>query len=107
MKIMFRGWRREVVPHNRTAQPVVRGGGKYTQGKSGDPLVWDSANRTYARLEKLALNGSFLLQIDFDDADLRNWLKKFVAEKPEDALRLIGEMQVEALLALSGRGEPD
>lgn len=101
MKIKFRGWSREVYPHNRNAAPVKRTGGRYIGGKAGDPIEWESATRAYAKLSNLGLNGDFLLEIDFDSAELRNWLSTYVRQEPAAAIRMLARMQGEATIALA------
>ena len=39
--------------------------------------------------------------------ELRNWLKSYVTAKPEEALRLLAEMQAEAVLALARKAKSD
>jgi hypothetical protein len=53
----------------------------------------------------LALNGSFLVRFDFEQKELRNWLREFVKAKPEAGIRLLAEMQGEAILALAKQTE--
>jgi hypothetical protein len=45
------------------------------------------------------------VEFTFEHAELRNWLSQFVRTKPEAAVRLLAEMQGEAILALARRTE--
>ncbi len=107
MKITFRGWGREVYPHNHTAAPVKLRNGRYCNGKSGEPIKWKSATHALAKLTRLSLSGSFLLDMQFEPVELRSWLKQYVKEEPEDAARLLGEMQGEVMVALARKAKGD
>lgn len=96
MKMKFRGRLREVYPHNYVVTP-----GRHGSAKAGDPLVWDSSTTAHGRIDDVGLNGNFHVQFDFDEAELRNWLSVYVAEQPTEALRMLSEMQVAAIIALS------
>ena len=106
MKLQFRGWRREVTVHNHSVTPVRSHSGGYDPtGEPDDPLVWSSASKAYGKVKDLALSGSFLVELTFDQEELRNWLRQFVASKPEAAIKLLSEMQGEALIALMRKTE--
>lgn len=104
MKLQFRGWRRQVTAHNHEVVPVTCSG-NYQAGEFGDPLTWNSALDAFGKVDDLALSGSFLVQFSFEQDELRNWLQTFVQSKPEAAIRLLAEMQGEAILALAQRTE--
>lgn len=72
------------------------------------PLEWNGALQASGMVFGLGLTGSFVIQFIFEDCELRNWLHKYVAEKPEAALKLLAEMEAEAIIGLSQRREePD
>lgn len=102
MKVTFNGWGRALTTHVHPGIPVSpTRNNKFTSGKSGSAVEWHSSNRVYAKLERLQLSGSFLMQIDFENKELRSWLRKYIAEKPEAALRLLSEMHAQAVLELT------
>jgi hypothetical protein len=64
-------------------------------------LMWDGPLQAKGRLKDLALNGSYTVEFIFAEEELRYWLLEFVEAKPEEAIKLLAEMQAEAILALS------
>lgn len=102
MKITFRGWGREVYTHEKEAVPVYKDGpsGRFTAGKTGEPVKWDSDTTVYFKLRALGLTGDFLVQVEANESELRSWFKKYVKSHPEDALRFISEMQSEAIVEM-------
>jgi hypothetical protein len=109
MKLQFRGWKREVTDHDHDVTPVTCSDKSFHPGEVDDPLTWNSALEAFGKVENLALNGSFLVRFTFEQAELQNWLRKFVQAKPEAAVRLLAEMQAEmqgeAILALAKQTE--
>ena len=105
MKLIFRGWRREVVQHHHSVLPVTCESGSYSQGETDDPITWHSALSAFGKVNELALTGSFLIELEFEQAELRNWLREFVRAKPEAAIKLLATMQGEAILALAKKTE--
>ncbi|RZO85350.1 MAG: hypothetical protein EVA58_04890 [Kiritimatiellaceae bacterium] len=101
MKIKFRGWKREVYPHNHVACPVELKKSLFSQGKSGEPIKWASASKAFAKIDSLSLTGDFLLEMEFSADELRSWLSQYVQEKPEAAIRLLSEMKSEAIINLT------
>lgn len=64
-------------------------------------LMWEGPLRAKGRLKDLALNGSYTVEFIFEQEELRYWLQEFVEAKPEEAIKLLAEMQAEAILALN------
>jgi hypothetical protein len=64
-------------------------------------LMWDGPLHAKGKLKDLALNGSYTVEFIFEQEELRYWLQEFVEAKPEEAIRLLAEMQAEAILALN------
>lgn len=100
MKVLFRGWRREVKPHSRKVIPVSCSGEKYRAGADDAPIKWHSATTAYGRLDDLGLSGRFLIEMEFELTELRNWIARLVDEQPETALKLLTEMQGKAVKAV-------
>ncbi len=106
MKLQFRGWRREMTVHNHSVIPVKpTADGFNTSGEPDDPLVWTSASQAFGKLSDIGLSGSFLIEFTFEQEELRNWLREFVNSKPEAAIKLLSEMQGEALISLMRKTE--
>lgn len=105
MKMYFRGWAREVMGHRHDVVPVTHDETGYTPGKTESPLSWTTWQQAFGKVDDLALNGSFLVEFNFEQEELRNWLQQFVISKPDAAIRLLAEMQAEAILALAKKTE--
>jgi hypothetical protein len=105
MKLLFRGWKREVKEHNHGVIPVTLAKNSYNPGEIDDPLIWNTALQALGKVDDLALNGSFLVEFNFEQEELRHWLRQFVLAKPEAAVKLLAEMQGEAVLALARKTE--
>lgn len=107
MKLTFRGWKREVTVHKRDVTPVEMWSGlRYRSDVKGGPLQWNTSTRAYGRVDDLGLTGSFLVEFSFDHLELKNWIEKFVEESPEEAARLLAEMQVKAVESIIARPQP-
>ena len=97
MKITFRGWRRMVFLHEVDVEPVEQRDGLYQSIDGKKSLIWSGSTRALGKVKDLALSGSFLAEFEFTPAELRSWLARYLAEKPEEAISLIAEAQNEAL----------
>lgn len=104
MKILFRGWRREVKPHERLVTPVELNGSKYRISASRKTLSFHSSSEAYGKLTNLGLSGNFLVTFTFDPQELHDWLAAYVSENPKAALRLAIKMQTQAMNELVSRG---
>jgi hypothetical protein len=105
MKMRFEGWQRQVIAHNHDVIPVTLSNSKFIPGEADDPLTWHAALGAFGKVNDLALSGSFLVTFTFSQEELRNWLQQFVQHKPEAAVRLLAEMQGEAIIALAKQTE--
>ncbi|QCT96045.1 hypothetical protein GOM96_00055 [Stutzerimonas degradans] len=106
MKMELNGWARSVTTHRPTVLPVDRasrgiGGKKLKPG----PIRWHAPLKASAHLKGLSLSGDFLLDMTFEEAELRNWLLAYAKGLPDQALRLISEVQAEAIIALQTKPE--
>lgn len=101
MKITFRGWGREVFPHEVEVTPVKKANGTFYPADRGKSLRWDGALTAYGKVDGLALSGAFLAEFTFTEAELKDWLRSYLAEQPESALELIGSVQAEAIRRLA------
>ena len=43
-------------------------------------------------MSDLKLNGDYHVVLEFEEAELKNWLKDYIANKPKEALVLLAEM---------------
>lgn len=102
MKLEFRGWKRQVTSHSHTVVPVIKAGTAYRPTPAG-PLAFSSSRKAFGKVTGVGLTGDFLVELQFDDAELRSWLERYVAEQPELALPLLAEMHAKAILSLHRR----
>ncbi|WBX95220.1 hypothetical protein [Pseudoxanthomonas mexicana] len=103
MKITFRGWARESFVHNHEVSPAIPAAGysyRPEVGQPGAPLQWESASKARGRVNRLGLNGDFLIELELNPEELRSWLSAYVEERPADALKLLSEFKAEALIRL-------
>ena len=99
MQLIFMGLKRSVYPHRHRVIPTPSKSG-HEKGKTSEPLKWDSATSAKGKVEGLALSGNFSMRIEFEPEELRNWISAFIEERPEEAVKLLSEMQGEAIVAL-------
>lgn len=106
MKMELNGWSRSVTTHRPKVIPVDRalrgiGAKKLKPG----PIKWHTPFCASACLEGLNLTGDFLLDVTFEEAELRSWLLAYAKGQPEQALRIIAEAQAEAIIAMQPKPE--
>ena len=72
------------------------------------PLEWNANGCAEGKIRNL-INMRYDFEVRFraHPLELRNWLKSYVTAKPEEALRLLAEMQAEAVLALARKAKSD
>ena len=105
MKMVFRGWGREVKTHEHEVAPVeYKGDYRVKQGRS---LDWADPFTALGKVEDLSLSGSFLVEFEFDPRELRSWLQVYAKSEPAAALRLVSEANAEAVIALNHQGIED
>ena len=102
IKVILRSWDREVHAHKHIVKPVEHTANEFVEGKKG-PLRWHEGLCAYGKVENLSLSGSFLIQFEFEQAELKSWLLRFAESNPAEALRLMSEAQAEAMIALAAR----
>ena len=101
MKVTFRGWRREVYPHEVQVTPVAVNGGSYRILEGRKSLAWSDGMTAVGKVSDLALSGAFLAEFEFTQSELRSWLTSYLISNPEDALRVIAAAQGDAIRHLS------
>src|SRR5579872_1098104 len=104
MKILFRGWRREIKPHERTVSPVNLDGGTYRLNAKRKTLLFHSSTEAFGKLTDLGLSGNFLVTFTFEPQELHDWCAAYVKDRPDAALRLASKMLADAITELTGRG---
>jgi len=106
MKLKFSGYKRKVRDHQHEVVPIKGDPNQNDSlGEPGEPLQWDSAFHAKGKVGDLSLTGGFYIEFEFRVEELRSWLSAYARENPEEALRLLGEMQVEAITNLIARAQ--
>lgn len=72
-------------------------------GSPDDPAHWLFGRFAPGLVKGLWLNGDYQVTLEFEDSELKNWLKNYIEHKPDEALDLIEEMLPEALKASKAR----
>lgn len=101
MNITLRGWNRQVTCHSHKIRPVQRSKSSYTLIRDSESIRWENSERALGRIDNLGLTGNFLIELSFDESELRSWLYQYTKEHPQKALKLLLEMQGEAIVSLS------
>ncbi len=100
MNMIFDGWARSVHIHKHPIKPLEKMKKGYTF-KAPGPLTWQSPLIAVGKIENLKLSGDFMVHLQFEQEELRNWLISFSTAHPAEALRLVADAQAEAMIALS------
>ena len=78
--------------HDLRPHKVYDPGGESFYGTPGEPATWYSGRFVHGVLNGLSLRGSYEVYLRFEDAELENWLKSYIATKPQEALDLLAKM---------------
>ena len=70
----------------------------------GYPAQWVAGKCVYGLLPALNLQGNYEVNLEFEDTELKNWLRSYIRHNPEEALDLIAEMLPLAVEACKKRG---
>ena len=87
-------------PHHPVFRPKLvqsMGFADHSLGAPGAPMEWAFGSVSWGLIEGLKLNGKYRVSFVFEAAELKNWLKSYITEKPEEALDLIAEVLPQAV----------
>ena len=56
------------------------------------PARWVCGKVAPGRMLGLGLTGDYRMYLEFEDAEMENWLKNYIDTKPQEALELIAKM---------------
>lgn len=77
-------------------------------GYPGEPAHWLFGRFLPGKLEGLQLGGwNYEVTLEFEEAELKNWLKNYIKHKPDEALDLLTEMLPEAVAKLKEKGKEE
>ena len=69
-----------------------RDGRERRLGQKSDPAEWTDGCRVLGVIRSPKTNGAYEVSLEFEDIELRNWLKDYIKHKPSEALELIAEV---------------
>lgn len=104
MKISFKGYKRGERVHRHLFKPWLgeaRGDDQHREylgndrtywGRPYSPMRWYLGRFSRGLIADLQLHGEYAVEVEFEDIELKNWLKSHIAAKPEEALDLIAEV---------------
>ena len=93
MKLIFNGWRREVHVHNHKLIRVEKGwDGDFNPMNVPSQIDWNTSTLAFAKITDTALSGDFLVTMQFEKKELRNWVSTLISEDPERARLFLSDM---------------
>ena len=98
-------WIGEVTPHGDEGGLMLSGN---TYGSEGTPMQWYLGRFSFGeigRSKKLSLRGKYWVRLEFEDAELKNWIESYIKHKPEEALDLLVEMLPKTVAKLKEKGQ--
>ncbi|MCS1407545.1 MAG: hypothetical protein M2R45_00703 [Verrucomicrobia subdivision 3 bacterium] len=97
MKMTFKGLTRSVFPHEH----IVYQQRSDSRTNLEPPLTWDGPLSAKGIILNVELTGNFNVSFEFEEEDLRNWLKLYTKEHPKKSVRLLAELSAEAVIKLN------
>lgn len=97
MKITFKRWESSEPAATHTVQAVA-GYGDTLNIQTG-PVEWIGQNSAIGKIDNIKLDGTYLLEFDFQENELRSWLKQFIAANPAYSVQLLTEAHAALLIA--------
>ena len=96
MKITFQGWGHNGKKHGPYPfTPWIPMRGSFVRGEPYYPMQWDGllalGQLEIPKKERLSY-GHYDVTLKFQKAELKNWLKSYIAAEPHEALDLIAEV---------------
>ena len=108
MKITFRSSRQRHSdqPHEPEFTPFVFSKGGLGRGSPGQPVEWGPGGRVVGEIGTICLGeGSYVVNLEFEAAELKNWIKRYVEDNPREAVRLLVKMLQLAVDSMDKREE--
>ena len=95
MKMIFRGWGRQVYVRTYTVAPVKKCEDHFLLMDEKQSIEWFDSVTAFGKVDDLALSGNFLVEFKFTDSDIKAWMKNYVKTNPEKAFEMLAELQLE------------
>lgn len=90
----------EFIPEYGRHYGYTEGGWVYRHGVDvfrHGPARWVCGKLVPGRVQDLGLTGCYNVYLEFEDAELENWLKNYIDTKPQEALDLLAKMRPRAV----------
>ncbi|MGF6558536.1 hypothetical protein ABIA48_004916 [Pseudomonas sp. S30_BP2TU TE3576] len=97
MKITCKRWESSEQAETLTVQAVAVYGD--TLNIQNGPVEWNSQKSAIGKIDNIKLNGTYLLEFEFQESELRSWLKQFIAADPAYSVQLLAEAHAALLIA--------
>ena len=110
MKITFRSSRQRDSDqlHEPEFTPLVFSKGGLERGRPGQPAEWGPGGRVLGEIGTISLGkGIYVVNLEFEAAELKNWIQRYIEDDPREAMRLLAEMQAEATISLAQKAKRD
>lgn len=101
MKLTFRRWDTSENEETFPAQAISNYG--ETLNIQSGPIEWCGPNSAIGKIDGVTIDGSYLIRFDFEKAELRSWLKKFIIEDPEYSVQLLAEAHAALLISAENK----
>ena len=108
MKITFRSSRQRHSdqPHEPEFTPFVFSKGGLVTGSPGQPVEWGPGGRVLGEIDIIRRLGKGKYVVEFEAAELKNWIKRYVEDDPREAMRLLVKMLQLAVDSMDKREDP-
>ena len=94
-------------PHEPEFTPYVFSERGLGRGSPGQPVEWGPDGRVVGLIGTICLGeGSYVVNLEFEAAELKNWIKRYVEDNPREAVRLLVKMLQLAVDSMDKREEP-
>ena len=109
MKITFRSSRQRDSdqPHEPEFTPLVFSKEYLVRGSPGQPAEWGPGGRVVGEIGPISLGkGIYVVNLEFEAAELKNWIQRYIEDAPREAMRLLVKMLQLAVDSRDKREEP-
>ena len=97
MKITFQRWESSEPEETLPIRAVTSYG--ETLNVQNGPIEWSGPNSALGKIDDIKLDGTYLLKFDFQESELRSWLKNFITENPAYSVQLLAEAHAALLIS--------
>lgn len=102
MKLIFRGWKRQVTVHSHDLEPVEEKQKKFITGKTSTYSASEGSVVSYGKGNSFSLSGDFLVDVTLSNDEIKNYLYAMIEGDPIESIELLhmalAKAQKQALL---------